>query len=94
MFDGLKGKNPKNFTQPLNQMGFLETVSKMKNNIAEEVCSYAICLSRKLDPVTFIGRMKGKIIKPPKNQKAQWDQVFVPDGFNKTVSKMNLEEMG
>ena len=68
--------------------------AKLKDNRAEEVCSFAICLSRKLDPVTFVGRMKGRIIKPQKTQRSQWDQVFVPDGFNKTVSEMNLEEMG
>ena len=59
-------------------------------------CIFVLLKSKDTEPILFIGRTPGKIVKPrgDKNfaQVFGWDPIFEPDGFTKTYAEMEKEE--
>jgi inosine triphosphate pyrophosphatase len=67
--------------------------SSTKNRKAKAITSIGYCEPGK-EPVCIQGITEGRISLPKgdKNFKKGWDQIFIPDGSNKTFAEMPSEE--
>jgi len=43
-------------------------------------------------PRVFQGRVKGRVVSPRGDTRFQWDQIFMPKGYDMTFSEMSVEE--
>lgn len=52
----------------------------------------AACLIGLSDGKIFLGKIRGKIVKPKGNHGFGWDPIFQPSGYDKTFAQMTPEE--
>jgi len=71
--------------------GLADLAEKLGNNMAE--AKTVIGYARNREEIFFFeGVIKGKIVPPRGEKRFEWDQIFVPDGQNKTFAEMGMEE--
>ena len=79
------------FLEELGNEGLCELANKFPDNSAVAEVHYALFDGDNLQ--TFVGRLSGHIpAKPRGNDSFGWNPIFVPDGSDKTLAEMDLEE--
>lgn len=89
--NGLPGPYVKDFIKKLGIKGLSELANKYDDNTAIALVSIGYCEPGK-EPMVFQGKAKGKIVSPRGDTRFQWDQIFMPEGFDITFSEMSMEE--
>jgi inosine triphosphate pyrophosphatase len=88
---GLPGSYVKDFIKKIGILGLYELSSKYKDTGAVAVCSIGYCEPGKSpSPLVFQGKVKGKIVSPRGDTRFQWDQIFMPEGYDITFSQMSI----
>jgi len=88
---GLPGPLIKWFLKTIGVEGLADLAEKLGNNMAE--AKTVIGYARNREEIFFFeGVIKGKIVPPRGEKRFEWDQIFVPDGQNKTFAEMGMEE--
>ena len=68
----------------LNEKGIEDRSTQVKTAIA-------VCKPRK-EPLVYVGIIQGSIPEKPKGKFGfGWDNIFIPDGYNKTFSELGTE---
>lgn len=89
--NGLPGPYIKDFVEKIGIPGLYELVSKYNDKGAVAIASIGFCEPGK-KPLVFQGKVKGTIVSPRGDKRFFWDQIFMPDGFDKAFSEMTIEE--
>jgi len=88
---GLPGPLIKWFMKTIGNEGIVDIVSNKASQEAEAVTR--IGYAKNKDELYFFeGSIKGKIVQPVGENGFGWDQIFVPEGFDRTFAQMNQEE--
>lgn len=89
--NGLPGPLIKWFIKTIGVDGLANIAAKMGNTAAEAktIIGYANS-SGKIR--FFEGIVKGRIVFPRGEKRFEWDQIFVPEGYDKTFAEMGMEE--
>jgi inosine triphosphate pyrophosphatase len=87
--NGLPGPYVKDFIKKIGVPGLYELVSKFKDRSAVAMVSIGYCEPGK-SPFVFQGEVKGKIVSPRGGTRFQWDQIFMPEGYDITFSQMSM----
>jgi len=91
-FKGLPGVYIKWFVEKLGNESVSKLLDSFDDKSAYAQCIYAYCEGPSSTPITFIGRVNGTIVRPRGSQGFGWDQIFQPDGYDKTNAEMDTEE--
>jgi inosine triphosphate pyrophosphatase len=89
--NGLPGPYVKDFIKKIGVKGLYELASKYDDKTAVAIVGIGYCEPGK-EPLVFQGKIKGKIVSPRGDTRFQWDQIFMPEGFDITFSEMSMEE--
>ena len=88
---GLPGPYIKDFIRRLGVQGLYELISRYDDKSAIAITCIGYCEPGK-EPLVFKGRVKGRVVSPRGDTRFQWDQIFMPKGYDKTFSEMSVEE--
>ena len=89
---GLPGTYINDFLNSLGNKGLIKILSPYKNKKAIAQTTLVFKDNSKKEHI-FTGKVTGKISSKPKgNQGFGWDQIFIPDGSDKTFAQMSLVE--
>jgi len=88
--NGLPGPLIKWFMKTLGNKGIAELTEKTGNNECE--AKTIIGYSKKGEIKYFEGTTKGKIVQPRGPNDFGWDQIFQPEGYEKTYAELKTEE--
>lgn len=88
--NGLPGPLIKWFLKSLGREGIYNLCNKMNNNnaTAKTVVGYTNGKEIKY----FSGELKGEVVKPQGDNNFGWDPIFKPEGHNKTLALMSVDE--
>ncbi|MGV8172277.1 MAG: non-canonical purine NTP pyrophosphatase [Candidatus Woesearchaeota archaeon] len=86
---GLPGPLIKWFLQTIGNDGLYELTVKLKNNKAEARTLIGYYSKNKIK--YFQGIIKGRIVSP-RHTDFGWDAIFIPDGYNKVMGEMGIDE--
>lgn len=88
---GLPGPLVKWFLKTVGNEGLAEMAEKFENThaTAKTIIGYA---KSENEISFFVGEVKGTIVKPRGDMGFGWDPIFQPDGSNKTLAEMTMEE--
>ena len=88
---GLPGPLIKWFMESIGNQGIYDIAEKLGNRNAEArtIIGYA---RNSNEIYLFEGRVKGKIVHPGGSNGFGWDSIFVPKGFEKRFSEMDVAE--
>ena len=89
--NGLPGPYVKDFIKKIKIQGLYELASKLGDTSAVAIASIGYCEPGN-EALVFQGKVKGKIVSPRGDPRFQWDQIFMPEGFDRTFSEMSIEE--
>jgi inosine triphosphate pyrophosphatase len=89
--NGLPGPYVKDFIKKIGVPGLYELIKPYKDKSAVALVSIGYYEPGK-KPLIFQGKVTGKIVSPRGGTRFQWDQIFMPSGYDKTFSEMNVEE--
>jgi len=89
--NGFPGPLIKWFLERLGGEGIYELIEKYDDRGArvKNVIGYS---DGEKDIHFFIGELRGKIVSPKGKNGFGWDNIFVPEGFEKTFAEMSAEE--
>ncbi len=90
-WNGLPGPYVKDFVKKVGVETFPKLVSSFEDKTAVALVTIGFCEPKKR-PLIFQGRINGRIEGPRGETKFDWDKVFVPEGYNKTLAEMTPEE--
>jgi len=88
---GLPGPYIKAFVEKIGIPGLYELANKYEDRGAVAVASIGFCEAGK-KPMVFQGKVKGLIVPPKGSTRFQWDQIFMPEGYDKAFAEMRIEE--
>lgn len=94
--NGLPGPYIKAFLEALGEEGVWRVLQRFENRGCSALCT--ICIQEHKDsiPHIFEGSLRGTIV-PPKGEmrhgKLSWNSFFQPEGYDKTMGEMTLEEL-
>jgi inosine triphosphate pyrophosphatase len=91
-FKGLPGVYIKWFVDKLGNEDVSKLLDSFDDKSAYAQCIYAYCEGPSSTPITFIGRVNGKIVRPRGTQGFGWDPIFQTDGYDKTNAEMDTEK--
>jgi non-canonical purine NTP pyrophosphatase (RdgB/HAM1 family) len=88
--NGFPGPLIKWMLKAMGNQGIYDIVSKYENHnaLGRAVIGYTDGKEMRF----FTGELRGKIVEPRGAGGFGWDPIFQPDGYNKTLAEMNLEE--
>lgn len=89
--NGLPGPLIKWFLKTLGNQGMADLCVKIKNNnaLAKTIIGYA----KDKDSIEFFeGELKGSIVSPRGESNFGWNDIFLPEGAEKTFGEMTIEE--
>ncbi|HJX05655.1 MAG TPA: RdgB/HAM1 family non-canonical purine NTP pyrophosphatase [Candidatus Nanoarchaeia archaeon] len=89
--NGLPGPYVKDFIRKIGIAGLYELAKRCDDKSAVAIASIGFCKPGK-EPLVFQGKVKGIIVSPRGDTRFQWDQIFMPDSYDKTFSEMSVEE--
>jgi inosine triphosphate pyrophosphatase len=89
---GLPGVYIKWFSDKIGNEGLYKMLEGFDDKTAYAQCIFTYCEGPGKKPITFIGRTKGKIVKPRGDKGFGWDAVFQPNGSDKTFGELDKEE--
>lgn len=89
--NGLPGPLIKWFLKTIGVGGLVDLAGKFGNTKAEAktIIGY---MNNSGEIKFFEGVVKGQIVSPRGEKRFEWDQIFVPDGCDKTFAEMGMEE--
>jgi len=87
--NGLPGPLIKWFLQTIGTNGLYNLTTQLKNNKAEARTLIGYYSRNKIR--YFQGIVKGKIVKP-RETNFGWDAIFIPEGYDKVMGEMTLED--
>ena len=90
-FDSLPGPLIKWFLKDMGNNGLYRLVKMYNNNKAEAVVWIGY-INNQGEIQYFNSSIEGSIVKPVGENGFGWDQIFKPDGYNKTFAEMSFEE--
>jgi len=91
ILNGLPGPLIKWFLKAIGREGILDLV-KNKDNTTTATCLLTLGLLNNREILQFQGDVKGQLVSPQGNSGFGWDQIFLPDGFNKTYGEMDPDQ--
>ena len=91
---GLPGPMVKWFEKTAGLQGMVEMISayKDKTACAKSFIGYGRRTGEKVQITVFEGKVKGRIVEPSGKNGFGWDQIFVPDGHERTFAQMTAQE--
>jgi inosine triphosphate pyrophosphatase len=89
---GLPGVYIKWFVDKLGNDGISKLLDSFDDKSAYAQCIYTYCEGPSSTPITFVGKVNGKIVKPRGSEGFGWDAIFQPEGYDKTYGEMVKEE--
>ena len=89
--NGLPGPLIKWFLQSIGRDGILELV-KNKDNTTTATCLLSLGILKNHQIIQFQGDVKGKLVASQGDRGFGWDQIFLPDGFDKTYGEMDPDQ--
>ena len=60
-----------------------------KSAVAKSVC--VVCMGKGQKPIAFTGECKGTIVQPDGDESCGWETIFLPDGYDVTLDKIDQE---
>ncbi|XP_068664962.1 inosine triphosphate pyrophosphatase [Aristolochia californica] len=90
--NGLPGPYIKWFLQKIGHEGLNNLLKAYEDKSAYAMCIFSLALGSNEEPVTFVGKTKGKIVPPRGPADFGWDPIFEPDGYQQTYAEMPKEE--
>ncbi len=93
---GLPGPYIRPFLEALGDDGFWDLVKRYENRRISATCSIAYMHSKNLTPLFFDGTVHGTVVEPrgaTRHGPHSWNAFTQPDGSEKTMAQMSLEEM-
>jgi inosine triphosphate pyrophosphatase len=88
---GLPGVYIKWFVEKLGNDGLSKLLEGFEDKTAYSQCIFTYCEGPGKEPITFVGRCNGKIVKPRGPTGFGWDPVFEPEGYDKTFAELDKE---
>ena len=85
---GLPGPYVKWFLEKTGCAGLNNMLSAYEDKSAYAQTIFAFCAGPGAKPLTFDGRVPGKIVAPRGPKGFGWDPVFLPDGYKETYAEM------
>ena len=87
---GLPGPYIKDFLKKMSVAGLYDLAKRYEDKGAVAVCSIGFCKPGG-EALVFQGKVKGTVVSPRGDTRFQWDQIFMPEGYDKTFSQMTVE---
>ncbi|KAG2436545.1 hypothetical protein HYH02_011482 [Chlamydomonas schloesseri] len=90
--NGLPGPYIKWFIEKLEPEGFLRMLDGFDDKSATFECVFAFSPGPDTEPVTFVGRLPGRIVPPRGPSGSKWgdlSRLFELDGFGRTYAEMD-----
>lgn len=89
---GLPGPYIKWFLQKIGHEGLNNLLMAYEDKSAYALCIFSLALGPNVEPLTFMGKTRGKIVPPRGPNDFGWDPIFQPDGYEQTYAEMHKEE--
>ncbi|KMZ72795.1 Nucleoside-triphosphate diphosphatase [Zostera marina] len=89
---GLPGPYIKWFLQKIGHEGLNNILNAYEDKSAYAMCVFSLALGPDAEPLTFVGKTQGKIVKSRGPVDFGWDAIFEPDGYNQTYAEMPKDE--
>ena len=90
-FGGLPGVYIKWFVEKLGNEGLYKMLEGYEDKTAYSQCIFTYCEGPGKEPITFVGRCNGKIVKPRGPTGFGGDPNFQPEGYDKTFAELDKE---
>lgn len=87
----LPGPYIKPFLLNIGPDGLFKALSGFGNMKAKAVASLGFMNSKLDKPVIFQGIVSGTITSPKGSSGFEWDQIFIPDGYDRTFAELGME---
>lgn len=91
VLNGLPGPLIKWFLKSIGRDGILELVNN-KDNTTTATCLLTLGIIKTKEIIHFQGDIKGKLVSAQGNHGFGWDQIFLPNGFEKTYGEMDANQ--
>jgi inosine triphosphate pyrophosphatase len=88
---GLPGVYIKWFIEKLGNDGLYKMLEGFEDKTGYAQCIFTYCEGPGKEPITFVGRCNGKIVKPRGPTGFGWDPNFEPEGYDKTFAELDKE---
>jgi inosine triphosphate pyrophosphatase len=88
---GLPGVYIKWFFEKIGNEGLYKMLEGFEDKTAYAQCIFTYCAGPDSEPITFVGRTNGKIVKPRGPEGFGWDPVFEPEGYDQTFAELDKE---
>ena len=88
---GLPGIYIKWFYDKLGNEGLYKMLEGFEDKTAYAQCIFTYCEDPAAEPITFVGRIYGKIVTSRGNGGFGWDAIFEPNGYNQTFAEIDSE---
>uniref|UniRef100_A0A7R9VBI1 XTP/dITP diphosphatase n=1 Tax=Chlamydomonas euryale TaxID=1486919 RepID=A0A7R9VBI1_9CHLO len=79
------------FLEKLGHEGLNRMLAGFEDKTAYAQCIFAYTPGPGVEPITFVGRTKGRIVAARGPSDFGWDPVFEADGFGQTYAEMDKE---
>jgi inosine triphosphate pyrophosphatase len=89
---GLPGVYIKWFVDKLGNEGISKLLDSFDDKSAYSKCIYVYCEGPSSTPISFVGKVNGKIVRPRGSEGFGWDSIFQPEGYDKTYGEMPKEQ--
>jgi inosine triphosphate pyrophosphatase len=88
---GLPGVYIKWFSEKLGNDGLYKMLDGFEDKTAYAQCIFTYCEGPGKEPITFVGRTNGKIVKAKGSEGFGWDPIFQPDGYDETFAELDKD---
>jgi inosine triphosphate pyrophosphatase len=88
---GLPGVYIKWFIEKIGNEGLYKMLEGFEDKTGYAQCIFTYCAGPESEPITFVGRCNGKIVKPRGPVGFGWDPVFEPEGYDQTFAELDKE---
>lgn len=86
----LPGPYIKPFLQSIGPAGLYQMLLNFDNKKATAIATIGFMNKKLKEPLLFQGRIEGVIVSPRGTSGFEWDQIFVPEGYDKTFAELGM----
>eukprot|EP01040_Poterioochromonas_malhamensis_P012592 gene12592-13783_t len=90
--NGLPGPYIKWFYESIGNQGLFDLLTAYPDKRAEAKCALSFTTGPSQEVFTFIGVMRGSVVRPTGPQGFGWDPIFQPEGYDRTLAQMSRVE--